>query len=103
MPPSPNNYTIMVNTDSKVSQQVLETGKGRDPLLTACSRQLWYLAAKHHTDIKIVHKSGSKLILAEALSRSNSQALKIKAENMCSELNLVRIKINHTKDILLDI
>ena len=103
LPKSPNAHIIVVNTDSKVAQQVLETGKGRDKMLTACSRQLWYLAAKYQTEIRIVHKAGDTLVLADALSRRTTERLKIKGEEMCRERKLRRIRIEHSKDILIDI
>lgn len=99
LPPSPNNY-IIVNIDSKVSQQVLDTGKGRDMLLTACSRELWYLAAEANTDVRIKHKPGNTLVLADALSRSQTLHLRQKAQHMCKQLGLTRVQITPTKDIL---
>ena len=37
------DFTIIVNTDNAASQQVLEAGRGRDPILCACPRQIWLL------------------------------------------------------------
>ena len=35
LPPNPLQFTIVVNTDNSASQQVLESGKGRDGILQA--------------------------------------------------------------------
>ena len=72
--PNPCNYDMKVNTDNLPSQQDLSSGKGRDTILCAYARQLWLI---------------SQFVLADALSRSiSSHALKRKASELCSELNL---------------
>ena len=52
LPTKPHEYTIIINTDNIASQQVLESGKGRDPILCACARQLWLLAANNNFELK---------------------------------------------------
>ena len=70
LPPRPHRYTVNVSTDNLPSQQVLDSGKGRDPVLCACTRQLWLIAAKESFELIIYHKLGKDLILGDALSRS---------------------------------
>ena len=101
LPNDPHNYVIVLNTDNQATQCVLSTGKGRDSFLTACSRQLWLIAAINSTDIIIKYKPGSTLILADALSRlEQSENFKIKASTLCKQKNLMEIKINFDTNIL---
>ena len=46
-PDHPENYKIVINTDNAASQQVLTSGSGKDPTLTACARELWLFAANN--------------------------------------------------------
>ena len=100
LPDSPNKCVIVINTDNKTSQQVLSTGKGRDKLLTACTRQLWLIAAEASTTLRIIHKPGAELVLADALSRVHMLKYKQLAERECKRRNLKRIRVMHTWDIL---
>ena len=68
-PPDPRRFNIQVNTDNMTSQQVLETGSGRDPILCACAREIWLFAACNSTTVIICHKPGKELVFADALSR----------------------------------
>ena len=73
---------------------MLSSGKGQDTILTACARQIWYLAAANSTTIEILHKDGKKLVLADSLSRSGqSSAAAAKAQAMCTELDIHKIDI----------
>ena len=42
LPPDPVNYVVRINTDNLASQMVLTSGKGRDDILCACARQIWF-------------------------------------------------------------
>ena len=100
-PPNASRYLIIVNTDNQASQVVLDSGKGKDSILTACARQLWLMAAILSSEVKVVYKPGNTIVLADALSRAHtSHKLNVLAEVKCKELNLVRIKIVHNFDIL---
>ena len=100
LPESPNKYVIVINTDNKTSQQVLSTGRGRDKTLTACARQLWLIAAEANTTLRIIHKPGSELVLADALSRINMKKFEQLAEKECKKKGIRRIRLVHTWDIL---
>lgn len=45
-PPVPAHYDIIVNTDNITSQQVLESGSGKDLFLCTCAREIWLFAAR---------------------------------------------------------
>ena len=101
LPPSPQNFSIVVSTDNLATQQVLSSGTGRDRYLTACARELWLLAALHSLDITVLHKPGKDLVLADALSRSCSSS---KAEALASSLVkskcLSRVRVEHSVKLL---
>lgn len=83
---------IIVWTDNMASSYALETGRTKDPLLAACARELWLLAAKlnHHVEIK--HKCGAQLPLADALSRMfHSDQKAAQAQRLVSECRLQSI------------
>ena len=87
LPHNPHNYNIQVNTDSIASQQVLESGRGKNINLCTCARQLWLIAANKNFDLTISHKPGSQLVLADTLSTSCSSDISApKAQGICSSL-----------------
>ena len=67
-PPEPSRFNIQVNTDNMTSQQVLETSSGRDPILCACSREIWLFAVCNSMTVTIWHKPGKELVFADAQS-----------------------------------
>ena len=95
-PPDAYRYTLVVNTDNMASRDVLDTGKGSDPILTACARKVWFLAAKMSTDVKIVYKPGPTLVLADALSRAHqSRKSREKAQELIQIKSLSRVRVPH--------
>lgn len=54
----------------------LTTGKTKDSVLAACAREIWLEAAIRDMDIKIAHKPGSLIPLADALSRIDTDTSK---------------------------
>ena len=101
LPDNPSNYKLILNTDNTASQCILNSGMGKDPILAACSRQLWLLAAQANTDVQVLHKPGKQLVLADALSKSHSSSYhKEKASGMCKSKGLKRVRIEHGINIL---
>ena len=98
------DYKVVINTDNSASQQVLSSGAGRDPVLTACAREIWLYAATHSCQVEILHKPGKDLVLADALSRrATDPAMDIKATRMTQSLNLTQTHVKFddlfTKDL----
>lgn len=60
---------ILVYIDNQSSGMAITTGKTKDPVLAACAREIWLEAAVKDMDITIIHKPGSLIPLADALSR----------------------------------
>ena len=77
---------IIIHTDNTGSQQALETGKTKDPILAACARQIWVEAAIRDHAFKIVHKPGRELPLSDALSRQHIPAMRKKATDLIALL-----------------
>lgn len=92
--------TVLINTDNAASAASLETGRGRDPILGACARQLWLLAARGGFTVEVRHKAGHLLLLADALSRAHSSPhMDHIAQEECSRLGLTEITVCHGKDL----
>ena len=60
---------VLVKTDNIANAFSLTTGKACDPVIAACSRELWLVAATNQLTIKVQHVPGETLALADALSR----------------------------------
>ena len=60
---------VIVRTDNIASAYALTTGKARDPVIAACARELWLVAATKQLTITVQHVPGKSLVLADALSR----------------------------------
>ena len=82
---------VVVYTDSLSSKFALQTGKTKDSVLAACSRQMWLEAALRDQTVSIRHKPGVQIPLADALSRSKDPAMKRKAARMVNERGLKRL------------
>jgi len=71
LPTNPTGFEVVVHTDNSASVATLSSGRGSDPVLLACARELWLEAAKRSFVITIIHKAGVLLELADALSRAH--------------------------------
>ena len=69
IPPTTRSTEIIITTDNSAAMHTLNTGKTRDPVLAACSRELWLFAALRELRITVNHAPGATLVLADALSR----------------------------------
>ena len=69
IPPDLVCAEVVVKTDNIATAFSLTTGKAHDPVMAACSRELWLVAATNQLVISIQHVPGETLVLADALSR----------------------------------
>lgn len=60
---------VTIYCDNSPAINVLTSGRGRDCFLLQCAREIWLISAKYDITITPVHKPGSEMILADALSR----------------------------------
>lgn len=67
---------IVMLTDNLASSFALSTGKTKDPVLAACAREMWLEAAKADHTIRIEHRPGNLIPLADALSRAHDDTSK---------------------------
>ena len=72
LPPLLTSTRVLVKTDNIAAMYALSTGRTRDPILAACAREIWLIAAVRQLDILIEHFPGDTLVLADALSRSGT-------------------------------
>lgn len=83
---------IVIATDNLASHYALTSGRTRDSTLSACARELWFAAACADHEIEIVHKEGSQIPLADALSRFYSDPSKAALSfKLTAERNLTEV------------
>lgn len=91
-PTGTQGQCIVMVTDNISSAYALSTGRTRDSVLAACARELWLEAARADHDIKIIHRHGELIPLADALSRvSSDQAKANLASKLVRSRNLIEI------------
>lgn len=86
-----NPAQVNIYTDNISSAFALTSGKTKDKVLSACSRELWLLAATHGHDINIIHRPGQDIPLADALSRYHSDQTKADFANQCISANNIQL------------
>ena len=102
---APGGGVVHINTDNSAAAVSLETGKCTDPHLGMCARELWLIATLKNFTVRISHKPGKDLILADALSRAHmSPQARAIVSQQCKLLGLKRIRLKHdigrfTKDL----
>lgn len=83
---------VVIVTDNLSSSLALEHGRTKDKVLSACAREIWLEAAKADHDIRMCHRSGSLIPLADALSRYDYDTDKAHlADQLIHERSLSRI------------
>ena len=103
VPPHIRNVEVVVVTVNSATMYTLTTGKTRDPVLAACSRELWLLAALQELVITVRHAPGHTLVLADALSRRTlAPEFERIVSNHVTDLNLTFRQPIDVTDILTD-
>lgn len=83
---------VVIATDNLASHFALTTGRTKDSVLGSCARELWLGAARADHEIQIVHKEGTAIPLADALSRFYSDSAKAAlAIELTAVLNLTEL------------
>ena len=96
--PATRRVHVQVHTDNMPAMYALNTGKTKDPILQACARELFLIAALQELDITITHVPGVTLVLADALSRCHENrklgqlASQLIAEKELTEANPVELE-----------
>ena len=92
---------VCITTDNIAAMHTLNSGKTRDPILAACSRELWLIAAVRELAIVVSHSPGASLVLADALSRRHkSRTHDDIAIQMTRHLGLAQIHPCNVKNVL---
>lgn len=61
---------IEIHCDNLAAINVFQNSRGRDKVLNAIARALWYFAAKKNIELKFTHIPGAQMVVADALSRA---------------------------------
>lgn len=80
-PRAPTPARIIIWTDNSASAYALTSGRTKDHILGACARQLWLYASTASHEIKIRHKMGYEIPVADALSRMTKDENKARYAN----------------------
>ena len=92
MPDDLRAAQIVITTDNSAAMHTLNSGRTHDPILAACSRELWLVAALRELRIVVNHAPGASLVLADALSRRlRSRAHDDIATQMTRHLGLLQV------------
>ena len=66
--------TVELMCDNKPAIDAFSSGRARDPVLAACTRALWFVAAAADVDFMFTHVPGEAMALPDALSRASIDA-----------------------------
>ncbi len=62
---------VRVLCDNSATISILQTGRGKCPVLLQCARKIWEMTAKFGVEIQVEHIAGIENTLADALSRAH--------------------------------
>lgn len=65
-----NNTIIEVRCDNLPAISVFQNSRGKDRILNAIARAIWYFAAKRNIELRFTHIPGSDMFVADTLSRA---------------------------------
>lgn len=74
---------MVLITDNISSAYALSTGRTKDTVLSSCAREMWLQAASSDHDVQFVHKPGTEIPLADALSRMHEDSIKATYARRC--------------------
>lgn len=102
VPKDLKGHMVVIKTDNSASASVLVTGRTRDGVMAACSRELAMVVVTQQLEVDVRHVPGVSLVLADALSRRHSDsAMDRRASAMVGHLGLARAwppKLEHIFD-----
>lgn len=65
-----NDKIIQVACDNEAAVSVFSNSRGRDKVLNAVARALWYHAASRNLDLMFIHRPGVDMVNPDILSRA---------------------------------
>ena len=87
--------TVLLKTDNMATAMVLQSGRGRDPMILQAARDIWYHEAIMGVKIIPIHAPGSTLTLADALSRRPISPQHVDlSDGITSARGLVRVYVD---------
>ena len=64
-------HTVHLRCDNANSVSILQTGRGRCPVLLQCARQIWQITARQDIFLLVSHLRGHLNVRADKLSRAH--------------------------------
>ena len=87
---------IIINCDNLPAVNAFRGGKAKDPVLNACARAFWYLAAGNQATYQFNHIPGCLMNVPDALSRVMlSREFQEKADRFVQEMSLKHVPVSH--------
>ena len=91
-----SNLHVIIKTDNKTSQCILDSGYGKDKIITACARFLSEFSAINNIEITVIHSPGELIPIADAMSRAFiSKDSKNITMQYCLDNSLTRVRASH--------
>lgn len=66
-----HNKLVSIACDNLGAICVFQNSKGKDRVLNAVARALWYFGAANNVEFKFIHKPGTQMIIPDLLSRAH--------------------------------
>ena len=83
---------VEIMCDNRPSVDAFTSGRARDPVLAACARALWFVAAKADAELVFTHVPGEGMALPDALSRASlDSTFRARADAFIADLGLVPV------------
>ena len=87
---------VIINCDNLPAVYAFKGGRAKDPVLNACARAFWYLAAGNQVSYQFNHVPGQYMDVPDALSRVMlSQEFKDKAARFVADMSLEYVDVTH--------
>ena len=94
--PEDEGSTIIINCDNLPAVNAFKGGRAKDPVLNACARAFWFLAAGAQVQFEFNHIPGEHMQVPDALSRAMTAGEhRAKAEAFISSMSLLPVNIEY--------
>ena len=93
--PSFKHGVVRVTCDNAASIAVLQHGRSRNDFLLECAREAWLLAAHGDFIIQPMHRPGSEMQVADALSRAHMAKIPPPVMQFLASRSEVKVRPEH--------
>ncbi len=79
---------MKVLCDNNATVWILNSGRGRCPVMLSCARKLWYVTTSRNISMQVSHMGGKSNCRADELSRAHlNERSNVKIEELATKLN----------------